>query len=283
MRQRTLIILGITILLLTAGVMAHAAAVKATLVELKGSVMVQQPGGAFAAAKDGMAVSEGATVKTGPDGSAILKWGDGNTMKIMPLSLTKVDALSQDEKTGATKSDFSLGQGRVVNRVGKLAKDSSFTVKTPAAIAGVRGTAFDMGINPETNQTSIAVVEGSVTLAAAGVELVVAEGFESAVTEGAAPQPPTEIPPAQLQELKSTVNDLKQVSEAAPTPTETKAAPAPASVTDTAQTAVDAVQSDTVEKQTIDSTINQQIQNLGCPGGGGCIRGTIDMGTGHGN
>jgi len=280
MTKRTAMILAITISLLAAGVMARAAAVKATLIEVKGNVYVQAAGGSFTPAKEGAAVAEGSTIKTGPDGSAILKWGDGNTMKIMPLTLAKVDELKKDDKSGATQSNFSLGQGRVINRVGKLAPASAFTVKTPAAIAGVRGTAFDMGINPETNQTTVAVAEGSITLSAAGVDMAVSEGFESAVTQGAAPEQPTEIPPAQLQELKSSVNDLKQVSEAAPAPpVETKTVAAPV---ETQQQTVDTVIDNTVQQSTINNAINNDVESVICPGGGGCIRGTIDMDT-HGN
>jgi len=150
----------IALSLLVSGTLASAAAVKATLSEVKGSVFVQAAGGAFEPAKNGMAVAEGSTLKTGPDGSAILKW-DGNTAKLAPLTMVKVDTLKVDAK-GKAESKLDLAQGNVVSRVGKLGKDSTFSVKTPAAIAGVRGTAFDTGVNPETNQTTVAVVEGDV-------------------------------------------------------------------------------------------------------------------------
>jgi hypothetical protein len=281
MTKRTICVLTITLALLCAGVMAQAAAVKATLAEVKGNVFVQPAGGAFAPAKEGMAVSEGATLKTGPDGSAILKWGDGNTMKITPLTLDKIDALKKDDKTGASQSNFLLTQGRVINRVGKIGKGSDFTVKTPAAVAGVRGTAFDMGINPETNQTTVAVAEGDVTLTAGGVDVALAAGFESSVTPGEAPVEPTVMSDEKTQELKSEVNELKTVTEeTAPATSEAKPAAAEATTettTNAVDTAVEAVQNNTVETQTIDNTINEEIINNICPGGGGCIRGTIDI------
>jgi hypothetical protein len=269
MTKKVLIAIGLAIALFS--VAAHAAAVKATLAGVKGTVFVQPAGGTFAPAKDGTAVSEGASIKTGPDGETVVQWGDGNTMKLSALTLTKVDALSVDGK-GVSKSNFSLGQGRVISRVSKLTKDSSFTVKTPVAVAGVRGTAFDCEINPITNQTQVAVVEGSVTLSAGGVDVVVNEGFESAVAEGDVPSAPAAIPEVKMQQLKTTVGELKQMSEASAAGEAAPATTAAAAV----ESAVETVQDNIVETNTIQKGIIEGLTG-GCPGGGGCIRGTIDF------
>ena len=280
MKKRMICLIVITLSLFAFGVMAQAAAVKATLSGVKGSVFVQPAGGTFEPAKDGAAVSEGATLKTGPDGTAVLKWGNGNTMKLMPLTLAKVEDLKAEDK-GATKSSFSLEQGRVVNRVGKLTKESSFTVKTPTAIAGVRGTAFDTGYEPTTNQTTVAVVEGDVSLTAGGVEVLVNAGFESAVSEGGTPAPPTEIPPEQLQELKTTVSELKIVAEETVAPAvEEKPAAAPEAEKVAEDKAIETVQEETVQKDTINNAVIEEAGG-GCPTGGGCIQGTIILESSH--
>jgi len=279
MTKRTVCVLAIALSLFAYGVTASAAAVKATLIDVKGNVFVQPAGGEFAPAASGMAVEEGATLKTGPDGSAILKWS-GNTAKIARLTLITVDKLQTDKK-GVSESKLNINQGFVVCKVEKLKQYSSFSVKTPAAIAGVRGTAFEAGINPETNQTTIAVAEGDVTVSAGGVDIVVAAGFESTISTGAAPEPPTEIPADKLQELKSTVEELKTVSEAA-APTETKAKPTETTAqTITTDKAVEVIQDNNVKAQTIENTVLDEAISGGCPVGGGCLKGTIHLDSGY--
>lgn len=279
MTKRLLIFVGLAIALFSAA--AQAAAVKATLAGVKGTVFVQPAGGSFAPVKDGAKVSEGASIKTGPDGEAVVKWGAGNTVKLTALTLAKIDALTSDDK-GASKSNFSLSQGRVISRVGKLGKESSFTVKTPAAIAGVRGTAFDCGIDPISNQTQIAVVEGSVSVEAGGVEVVLEQGFESAITPGEAPETPVEISQEKMDDLKATVEELKDVSEIVPDEggdeggdeTEGDTGDATDEVVDDV---IETVEDNTVETNTTEADIIDDVTEGGCPAGGGCIQGIIDM------
>lgn len=254
-------VLTIAIAMLAAGT-ARAAAVKATLSDVKGAVSVRQADGDYAPAKTGMTVADGVSIKTGADGSAILKWG-GHTAKIAPLTVVKVSSLKVDDK-GVSESKLNLSQGRVVSKVGKLDKGSAFMIETPVAVAGVRGTAFETGMDPETNQATVAVVEGDVSVMAAGVEIMVAAGFESAIMTGAAPEQPTEIPADRMQELKTTVDEMK---------TEAEETAAPAENGKTVETIID----DTIQKQTIDNKVMDDALNNACPAGGGCIKGTITL------
>ena len=152
-----------------------------------------------------------------------------------------------------------------------------FTVKTPVATAGVRGTTFDTAISPESNEVAVSVVEGSVYVAVGDVEVMVAEGFSSMVTAGEPPAPPTAIPPAQLQELKDAGNELKEVAETAAAPEAAPAAPAaPAAAPDIVGTVTDTVTTNVVEQTTIQNVISDVVQQ-GCPAGGGCVQGTIEF------
>jgi len=258
---------------------AQAASVKATLGGVKGSVEVQKAaGGGWEAGANGLLLGEGAAVKTGPGAEAVLAWG-GHAVKIAALSLVKVATLTGDDKGGSV-SKLSLEQGRVTARVAKLTtKESQFTVKTPTAIAGVRGTAFDFAINPANNATTLAVVEGSVSLAAGAAEVVVEQGFESAVAPGEAPSEPIEIPAERMEELKSSVTDLKEtaaaVESAAPAAAAKEEAPAAPAEVDEAKV-IETTQDNAVEQDTIQNAINEAAQNV-CPGTGGCIEGTIEL------
>ncbi len=285
MTTRTKITLAIIITVMNCAA-AFAAPVKATLSSVAGQVFVQPAGGSFAPAANGAAVADGGTIKTGPDGTAILSWGKGNTAKVGKLSIVKIDTLTADEQTGASVSNLSLGQGRLISRAEKLAtRESQFTVKTPAAIAGVRGTSFDCAINPANNQTTVAVIEGSISLAAGGVETVIEQGFESAVDIGGTPTAPTEIPPEKAEEIKSTVSELKTAAEttaasaAEEKKTETAAeAPAAAETVDALDSALDTVLDNTIDQNTIQNAIIDNATSLVCPAGGGCIYGIIEWG-----
>ncbi len=276
--------LAIMIVLTSFAAAAVSAPVNAKLSGVAGQVFVQPAGGSFEPAANGASVSAGATLKTGPDGTAVILWGKGNSAKVGKLSIVKIDALTVDDKTGTSVSNLSLGQGRLISRTDKLAtQESQFTVRTPAAIAGVRGTAFDCAINPANNQTTVAVVEGSISLSAGGVETIVEQGFESAVDLGGTPTPPTEIPPEKAEEIKSTVSELKTVAEtsAAPATEEKKtetAAPVAAEAVSTADSTLDTVLDNAVDQSTIQNAIIDNASTLVCPSGGGCIYGTIEWG-----
>jgi hypothetical protein len=253
---------------------AWAAPVKAKLVGVKGDVTARATAdAAWAKVAEGAMLPEGASLKTGADGEVSLVWPDGTAAKLYPLSILKVEASSR--AGGASKTELNMEKGRVMSKVAKLqTSDSVFTVKTPVATAGVRGTTFDTAIDPASNQATVAVVEGSVYVAAGDVEVVVAEGFSSMVTAGEPPAPPTAIPPAQLQELKDAGNELKETAETAAAP---EAAPtAPATSAAIIESVINTVKDNVVEQTTIQNVINDAVQQ-GCPAGGGCVQGTIEF------
>ncbi|MEL6546172.1 MAG: FecR domain-containing protein, partial [Myxococcota bacterium] len=81
---------------------------------------------------------------------------------------------------------------RVVSLFG--ASDESWAVETPNAVAGVRGTAFHVGVPDETS-TAVAVTEGKVALAAGEGEVAIPAGF-SATASGTSPGELTALLPA---------------------------------------------------------------------------------------
>ena len=64
-------------------------------------------------------------------------------------------------KDGAEKTSLDLGEGRLLCKPKKLMKDDSFTVKTPTAIAAVRGTEFTVETDAA-KTTRIKVYDGKV-------------------------------------------------------------------------------------------------------------------------
>lgn len=266
---------------------AQAAPVKATLSGVKGDVQVRKSdGAAWTKAADGMKLDQGADVKTGAGGEAVLSWPVGNVVRIRPLTTLNLETLDLDS-VGTAKSNLKLTGGGVLAQAGKLTgKDSQFNVKTPAAVAGVRGTALDAAIPPE-GGISLAVVEGNVVLTVGDVTITIDAGFEISVSaSGEVPTTPAKIPEARLKNMQSAVNVLKQIvnemekqekSEAKDEKKEEKAEEK--TDEDLADQVVDTVTSNTTDQTTISDSITQTATDaaLGCPAGGGCIEGTISF------
>lgn len=256
--------------LLVFGGIARAGSVRATLMDVAGDVQVQREEGAkWRDARDGTRLSDGYTVKTGDDGKAVITWGLGNVVKVYPLTSIAVDELEADAATGDAASDLSLGHGRVMAQVGKLAsRNSHFNIKTPTAVAGVRGTSFDLDMPEGSDELSVSVLEGSVSLEAGGVEIMLGAGFESIVVMGEIPGAPMAIPAAAFADMKEAAAELKDISEKTGGGKSKKEE-------DAGTDSIEAVTDSVTEAVTI------MLQTLevpsGCPGGGGCIEGTVTV------
>lgn len=261
-------------LLVFGGAVRAAEAVKATLMNVEGDVQTQKKEGAkWEDAKDGARLSDGWSVKTGRDGKAVLTWGLGNVVRIFPLSSVSVEKLTGDEKTGEAASDVALGHGRVMAQVGKLTtKNSRFNIKTPTAVAGVRGTSFDLNMPEGSDKLNVAVIDGSVSLEAGGVEIMLEAGFESIVAMGEPPAPPVEIPASDFAELKETAAELKEISEK--TSGGGGKSEGGKSSGGTSSGSLESATDSVTEAITIQNQTLGTIDSL-CTGSGGCILGVV--------
>lgn len=206
------------------GAVAAAEEMKAELAGIQGRVQMQTLSDTdWRAASDGAVLSRGAMVSTGPGAEVTVKWGGNQAVKVYELSRIKIESLMADSD-GTTESEVALEQGRLMAKVGKLkTKDSSFAVRTPVALAGVRGTTFDCALDTTGSQMTVSVLEGDVFVAVGDIETLVTSGFETMINVGDTPQPPVAIPETKLEDLKSdsaslerTVDEEPASSEAAP-------------------------------------------------------------------
>lgn len=204
-------VLAVAAMLLAAGRPGFCAEknIKASLAKVEGSVKVRlTDAGAWQAAISGMRVGAGATIRTEAGGSAFLNWS-GNTLKIHPLTEFKVNSLKRDSAAGSQNSDVQINGGKVFARAKQLTGgNSSFNIKTPSAIAGVRGT--DFAVDVTGGQTSVAVVDGSVQVEAGGVEVILTDALQTIIPMGEAPMAPTEVPADVMETLQA---DVEQVAE----------------------------------------------------------------------
>ena len=113
------------------------------LMVVKGQVTVQRAGQALPATP-GLQLRAADEVRTGADGAVGITMTDNSTLSAGPNSVLALDRYSFDTTTHQGRFDSSLRQGTLAVISGKIAKQSpeSMTVRTPAAILGVRGTEF---------------------------------------------------------------------------------------------------------------------------------------------
>ena len=109
----------------------------------KGQVTIER-GGQVVPAQVGVRVQEGDVVKTGSDGSVGITMGDDSLLSAGPGSVLALDRFTFDPATQRGRFDTSLNRGTLAVMSGRIAKQSpdAMTVRTPAAVLGVRGTTF---------------------------------------------------------------------------------------------------------------------------------------------
>lgn len=85
-------------------------------------------------------LNEGDIIETGVDGMIEIKFDNGNAINMKPNSRLLISRLIVDATNGEFENSFELSMGKVRATVENLKGDSSFQIKTPVAICGVRGT-----------------------------------------------------------------------------------------------------------------------------------------------
>lgn len=121
-----------------------------------------------AAGSSGQALAAGAsigaadTIRTGTDSAALLAMADGTELAVgEEAEFTLEDFISQ---TGASIGKFTLdvAAGAMRFATGNMSK-SAYTIRTPSAVAAVRGTIFSLYVTDK-GETYIAVEEGTVVI-----------------------------------------------------------------------------------------------------------------------
>ena len=109
----------------------------------------------------GEEILEGDVVATGGSSSCDIKSG-GSILRIKEKSVMKFTKM--DFQDGTEKTILGLDQGKLLCKPKKLLKDESFIVKTPTAVAAVRGTQFTVETDAK-KTTRINVYDGKVKVA----------------------------------------------------------------------------------------------------------------------
>ena len=134
---------------------------RAMTVFVQGKVMYLKPGSVEPEALfSGTVLEEGTRIQTGADARADLAFSKGSIIRINSDSELVVENMRLIG--GSRKVGLSLENGSVLNAVDRLTAQEDYTVTTPTAIAGVRGTAFR--IETDGKDTRIICDEGSIAV-----------------------------------------------------------------------------------------------------------------------
>lgn len=203
---------------------------------VKGDVKVIQQNQTITA-KVGTKVMPGDTVTTGAESRAKIVMVDRNVINVSPDTKLKIEEYTSDATSKNVK--LSLLNGKIRNNVEQKYDNlkNKFEVKTPTAVAGVRGTQFITSYNDSTKATEIITLRGQVEFktlnpnvsagtaggtdatggANSGTEssenaetvksVVVSEGETSSVSDqNKPPEPPKKVPQEQLNEIEKETN-----------------------------------------------------------------------------
>ena len=129
----------------------------ATIISARGITNVERNSQAFPAVIN-LAVLAKDTVETGPQSNLGLLFDDGSILRLEENSKVQISEYSHQNNAWVIILDQLFG--RTWNRVQKLTASSVYEVRTPTAIASVRGTAF--GVDAYNTNSAINVSEGTV-------------------------------------------------------------------------------------------------------------------------
>lgn len=141
--RKLICIIGLLFMIFVLGMYnsyAQEEQIKAEVIDVKGNVTVKKSGGekSFKVVK-GMYILEGYIITTGLDSYVDIKISDKREVKVSEKTIFVVEKLKQTKEKQQSK--ISVITGAVwANVKKKLNKLSSFEIKTPTAIMGVRGT-----------------------------------------------------------------------------------------------------------------------------------------------
>lgn len=149
MRVRIRLVAVIAVALAAA---TSAAAVTGRIIYREGEVTVNRT-----AARVGQDVPAGATVRTGPGSVCEITWGDRNIIQVQQNTTVVL-------QTARLAPGLLLREGSiaaVLNKLEGISGRDDFRVRTPSAVAGVRGTVFFVMVEDAAN-TYVCACNGTV-------------------------------------------------------------------------------------------------------------------------
>lgn len=122
----------------------------ATIIECEGKVEVKTPQSGWIPAQVGMALHQGEVIQTKQDSRALLNlngMAETAIVEVKQNSQLQLAELMENKLEATQKTLLDLAIGEILIKAKELhSEKSSFEVKTPTSIVGVRGTAFSVTV-----------------------------------------------------------------------------------------------------------------------------------------
>lgn len=187
---------------------AEAQSVHGVLRVVKGNVQIKSgKNGQTSRARMGEKVYPKDTVITAKDSRAKIVMVDNNEINVSPESQIEIQNYEFDPAAGKKDVLLNVIYGKVRSKVEQKydGKTSKFQIKTPSAVAGVRGTDFLTGF--QAGVTNVVTFEGKVDFGMPGPNgtirnpVSVTPGMSATAVMGAPPTPPVPVPKTELAKM----------------------------------------------------------------------------------
>ncbi len=188
---------------------AHAAGLEGVMMVVKGDIKVTTPDGKTEAAKVGKKVSSGDTITAGPDSRAKVVMADKNVINVSPDSKIVIEKYENNGKDKNVELNVVYGKVRASVEQKYDGEKNKFNIKTPSAVAGVRGTDFLMGYNTQTKVAQVITFSGSVAVGQPGPggtiknPVFVNAGQMTTAGPGKTPDAPKSVPKEDLNKASN--------------------------------------------------------------------------------
>lgn len=124
----------------------------AVILELKGGVEVMRPSSKWTQASEGTVLNQGDVIRTNSNAWALIRLlGESElaTVEIKENSQLRLAELFEIKSEGVQKTLLDLAVGEILIKAEKLrSKKSTFDVKTPTSMLGIRGTTLAVKVEP---------------------------------------------------------------------------------------------------------------------------------------
>jgi hypothetical protein len=194
---------------------ANAQNVHGILKVVKGDVQIKSAkSGQNVKARIGEKVFPKDVIITGKDARAKVVMVDNNEINVSPESQVEIQHYEFNPNEGKKDVLLNVIYGKVRSKVEQKydGKTTKFQIKTPSAVAGVRGTDFMMGYSQASHQSNVITFQGRVDFGMPGPggtimnPVSVTPGTQASASPGAAPSDPKPVPKEELAKMD---NDTK--------------------------------------------------------------------------
>lgn len=133
---------------------------------------LKPPSTTWSPAGVGTALKASDSLRTSNNSYADMQLDPPNRFRLKENSLLKIERLSSESRDTdgslVRLTDLGLLKGDIIAKLDKLPVGTRLSLKSPVAVAAVRGTAFSLGAEETTGATRVAVKSGAVNVMAVG-------------------------------------------------------------------------------------------------------------------